>query len=426
MRGLLVLLLIVDMGVGCKKTDHQDPSAAAGDTKRPPGSEKKIEITAVAPPADLKNPPADATKTASGLAYKKLTTVATGDAPKRNDTVMVHLVSWRPSTGETVYSTREMRDPVPLNLINAAPGFVEGMQLIKKGEKAVLWVPPQIGYQAGKTPASPEAMVYEIEVVDIKPAPPIPADLAGPPADALQTKSGVKYVVVRPGTGTEKAKLYDNATFNYTGWEPDGKMFDSTEMKKTPAHSQPYRQPAPFRDVLLEMTAGERVRFWTASEKMQDTKDVPEMPKGQLVYEVELLQLAPGLAPPVTPPDVAKPPADAKKTGRGVFYKFLKKGPGGPHPKGFDKVKVHYSGWTTDGKMFDSSVAKGQPYETTLVAVIPGWTDGLQVMSVGDKARFWIPEELAYKGAPGQPKGMLVFDIEMLGITPGRQATDLP
>ena len=67
-------------------------------------------------------------------------------------------------------------------------------------------------------------------------------------------------------------------------------------------------------------------------------------------------------------------------------------------------------------KMFDSSVVRNEPSEFSLQAVIAGWTDGLQVMSVGDKVRFWIPEELAYKGAPGKPQGMLVFDVELLEI----------
>jgi peptidylprolyl isomerase len=79
---------------------------------------------------------------------------------------------------------------------------------------------------------------------------------------------------------------------------------------------------------------------------------------------------------------------------------------------------VHYTGWTTDGKMFDSSVTRGQPATFPLDSVIPGWTDGLQVMTVGERTRFWIPDELAYKGKPGRPQGMLVFDVELLEIDP--------
>ncbi len=118
------------------------------------------------------------------------------------------------------------------------------------------------------------------------------------------------------------------------------------------------------------------------------------------------------------PPDVAAPPQDARTSPKGVFYKVLVAGKGGPKPTVEDTVKVHYTGWTTDGKMFDSSVVRGEPAEFPLKYLIPGWTDAIPVMSVGDKVRFWIPEELAYKGKPDAPQGMLVFDVELLEILP--------
>ena len=104
---------------------------------------------------------------------------------------------------------------------------------------------------------------------------------------------------------------------------------------------------------------------------------------------------------------------------------MLAPGTGADHPGQNDSVKVNYSGWTTDGKMFDSSVAPAQPgrrpepMTMALSRVIPGWTEGIQLMVVGEKRRMWIPEELAYKGKPGAPAGMLVFDVELLDITPG-------
>jgi peptidylprolyl isomerase len=79
-------------------------------------------------------------------------------------------------------------------------------------------------------------------------------------------------------------------------------------------------------------------------------------------------------------------------------------------------VTVHYTGWTTDGQMFDSSVTRGEPATFQLSQVIAGWTEGVQLMTEGEKARFWIPQELAYKGQPGAPAGTLVFDVELLKI----------
>jgi peptidylprolyl isomerase len=115
------------------------------------------------------------------------------------------------------------------------------------------------------------------------------------------------------------------------------------------------------------------------------------------------------------PADVAKPPADAKKTASGLAYKVIKPGTGKRNPTATSQVTVHYTGWTTDGKMFDSSVARGEPATFPLNGVIAGWTEGVQLMVEGQTTRFWIPEPLAYRGQR-PPYGMLVFDVELLKI----------
>ena len=115
------------------------------------------------------------------------------------------------------------------------------------------------------------------------------------------------------------------------------------------------------------------------------------------------------------PPDVKSAPRDAKKTASGLAYTVLTPGPGKKHPTAASSVTVHYTGWTTDGKMFDSSVTRGQPATFPLNRVIAGWTEGVQLMVEGEKTRFWIPEALAYKGQRA-PYGVLVFDIELMKI----------
>lgn len=122
------------------------------------------------------------------------------------------------------------------------------------------------------------------------------------------------------------------------------------------------------------------------------------------------------------PRDVAAPPADALKTPSGLASKVLRVGLGSIRPGPRSSVRVHYTGWTTDGKMFDSSYPRGRPEEFTVDQVIPGWTEGLQLMVVGEQRRFWIPGSLAYDPIPdrpgGQPnpRGMLVFDVELLDV----------
>jgi peptidylprolyl isomerase len=116
------------------------------------------------------------------------------------------------------------------------------------------------------------------------------------------------------------------------------------------------------------------------------------------------------------PPDVAAPPADAIRNPSGLASKVLTPGTGTRHPRPNSGVRVHYTGWTTDGKMFDSSVTRGQPISFGLDRVIPGWTEGLQMMVEGEKRRLWIPAKLAYEGVPGRPQGMLVFEVELIRI----------
>lgn len=132
-----------------------------------------------------------------------------------------------------------------------------------------------------------------------------------------------------------------------------------------------------------------------------------------VVFDIELVGIIPG---PRTPPDVAAPPADAVKTRSGLASRVITPGTGTDHPRRSSVVTVHYSGWTTDGQMFDSSVVRGQPAKFPLDQVIAGWTEGLQLMTQGEVRRLWIPERLAYGGEDGKPKGMLVFDVELISF----------
>jgi peptidylprolyl isomerase len=160
------------------------------------------------------------------------------------------------------------------------------------------------------------------------------------------------------------------------------------------------------------MVVGEKRRLWIPAKLAYEGK--PDRPQGMLVFDVELMDI---LRVPPVPPDVAKPPADAEVTSSGLASKVLKPGTGTRHPRPESMVKVHYTGWTTDGKMFDSSIAKGTPALFKLREVIPGWTEGIPLMVEGETRRFWVPKGLAYRGEAGKPEGMLVFDVELLQIT---------
>jgi FKBP-type peptidyl-prolyl cis-trans isomerase len=240
---------------------------------------------------------------------------------------------------------------------------------------------------------------------------PAPADVAKPPADAVTTKSGLASKVLQAGTGTTKPVLTDIVTVHYTGWTTDGKMFDSSVPAGKPVTFPLNRLIKGWGEGVPLMVAGEKRRFWIPQALAYNGQ--PGRPAGMLVFDIELVDVAP--SPSVPPADVAAPPADAKRTASGLAYKSLRPGDGKNRPSAGSSVTVHYTGWTTDGKMFDTSVDKGQPITFALNEVIQGWTEGVQLMSVGEKMRFWIPERLAYKGER-PPRGTLVFDVELLAI----------
>jgi len=235
-----------------------------------------------------------------------------------------------------------------------------------------------------------------------------PGDVAAPPADAKKTASGLATKVLQPGTGTVHPAADDAVTVNYTGWTTNGKMFDSSISRGQPATFAVNRVIAGFGEALQLMVTGEKRRVWIPENLAYKGQ---REPKGMLVFDLELIDI-----PSHAPADVKAPPPDARKTASGLAYKVLREGGSTRHPSAVSTVTVHYTGWTTDGKMFDSSVVRGQPASFPLDGVIAGWTEGVQLMVEGEKARFWIPQNLAYKGQQGAPAGMLVFDIELLKI----------
>jgi FKBP-type peptidyl-prolyl cis-trans isomerase len=251
-------------------------------------------------------------------------------------------------------------------------------------------------------------------------APAAPPDVAAPPADAKKTASGLASKVLVKGKGGTHPGPYDRVTVVYTGWKPDGKPFDSSIPTGEPARFTLDAVIAGWTEGLQLMVKGETRRLWIPSELAYGDKPKrPGAPAGPLVFDVELLDIVKVIPPPPTPSDVAEAPADAKRTSSGLAYKILTHGKGKAHPTANSTVEVHYTGWTTDGQLFDSSVVRGQSTTFPLDGVIKGWTEGLQLLVVGDKARFWIPGNLAYgerPSRPGSPAGTLVFDVELLAI----------
>jgi len=257
---------------------------------------------------------------------------------------------------------------------------------------------------------------------------PAPEDVAAAPADAETTASGLASKVLQPGTGDAHPGERDVVTVHYTGWTTDGNMFDSSSTRGEPLSIPLDRVVPGWTEGVQLMVTGEKRRFWVPENLAYQGR--PGAPAGMLVFEVELLSFEAAPAPPETPSDVARPPRNATRSDSGLAHRVIEAGEGTEHPTPTSIVQVHYTGWTTDGELLESSVSSGRPASFPLNrATMQGWIEGIQLMVKGETRRFWIPPELAQTGRPGGPEGMVVFDIQLVDIIeqpPGMPAIPRP
>ena len=239
-----------------------------------------------------------------------------------------------------------------------------------------------------------------------------PVFQASPPADAPKTPSGLCTKTLKPGMGKKHAGPKDYVTLHFTGWTLDGKIFENTLTRSEPLVLPVERLMKGMAEGIQLMVSGETRRMWIPEALA--FAGAKGRPVGDLVLDVQLLAVDP--PPTEAPADVAQPPADARVTSSGLLLRTLRAGTGTAHPTRRSHVNVHYTGWTVDGKMFDSSVLRRESAGFRLDEVIPGWTEGIQLMVQGEKVRLWIPQKIAYRGERGKPAGMLVFDVELLSF----------
>ena len=368
-------------------------------------------------PADVKAAPADAEKTASGLASKVLTKGTGSVHPSAVDTVTVHYSGWT-TDGKLFDSSVKRGEPASFPLNGVIKGWTEGVQLMVEGEKRRFWIPANLAYGENPGGGRPGGLlVFDVELLSIKKAPKPPELVA--PADAQKIEPGVQVKTVVKGSGSASPKGSDMVNVHLTLWTPQGELLQSTQDQGGPAKLPLDKfRIGGLGEGIQTMVAGEKKVLWIPGKVAFGPNPPPGAPEDGLVVEAELISFTEAVPPPQTPEDVAAAPADAKKTASGLASKVLAPGTGKDHPSASDTVSVHYTGWTTAGKLFDSSVVRGEPSSFGLRQVIKGWTEGVQLMVVGEKRRFWIPADLAYGENPpgGAPGGTLVFDIELLEI----------
>lgn len=239
--------------------------------------------------------------------------------------------------------------------------------------------------------------------------------------------NGLLYEVLKEGPADgAKPVDADLVDIDFVGTKIDGQEFQSSSKQGAAAHFAMGAVAGTWTETGLKMMKlGDRYRFYVPPALAFGEKGTPGGPIGPneaLIFEVELLKIT--NAESNLKASEAFLAANAKKPGvkttaSGLQYEVISEGPaGGKKPTDADVVKVDYKGTLIDGTEFDSSYARGEPAEFPLGQVIPGWTEGVQLMKVGDKFRFFVPPALGYgaSGTPGGPIGpneALIFEVEL-------------
>ncbi|MEL7059415.1 MAG: FKBP-type peptidyl-prolyl cis-trans isomerase [Acidobacteriota bacterium] len=241
---------------------------------------------------DLVTPPADAETRESGLVTVILEAGrADGRQPDANDLVAVHYTGYT-TDGEMFRTTEGAEQPATFPLDRVFPGWREGIQLMKVGEKRRLWIPEHLG--PSNPGAGPRASIFDVELVGVRVQPNPPPTLAAAPADALRMESGVRYVIVEEGKVDPEAEDADspNVLLEYAVWNKEGQLIDGTAQRGgRPTAFQLDRVMPAFGDAVSEMLQGERRYVWMS--EAQHGRQWPGSPEGPLVFELFLLRKIP-------------------------------------------------------------------------------------------------------------------------------------
>lgn len=360
-------------------------------------------------------------KTASGLEYTITEKGTSGKKAEIGDKVVVHYTG--KLTNDTVFDSSVKRGTpftFKLGAGQVIKGWDEAFQILEVGDKATIKFGPELGYgdrAMGSIPAN-STLIFDVELIDVIPGIK-PWDAKG--KDTITTASGLKYIIMESKGGTP-VKPGSKATVHYSGFFKDGKMFDSSVER-----GQPFS---------LKVGAGQVIKGWDEGLSLLKKGDKakliipyqlaygeqgrpPVIPaKSDLIFDVEIVDVV-EIAAPVPYNIEGK---EMKKTASGLQYYEVSLSGNPVKAEAGKTVKVHYSGYLADGKMFDSSVERGDPIEFPLGQgmVIPGWEEGIALMHVGDKLRLVIPYFLAY-GEQGRPpvipaKADLTFDVELIDV----------
>ena len=435
------IIAIATIAVGSGLSLAQDKPAASNPPKpavtpqpksappsQPPAPDKPETPAVPVKPATVKPKAAESVKpdpvqrsvngltpvtTPSGLKYYDIK-VGEGESPRPGAQVSVHYSGWL-TTGELFDSSVKKGNPYKFKTDRGViEGWKEGIETMKVGGIRRLEIPSKLAYgeraMGTKIPANSD-LIFEIELLAIEKQPPVPTPVDG--IKPVTTESGLKYWDIKVGTG-EDAGLKTTVKMHFIAWLEDGKILGTSGDRDKLRSVRVSELFEGWKEGVSTMKEGGKRRLLIPPKLAFGEKGgrgVP--PNSSVVMEIELVEVRKPL------PQTSVEGIEPVTTESGLKYWDIKVGTG-ETPHKTSKCKVHYSGWLTDGNMFDSSVARGKPFEFRMTGgVIKGWLEGVATMKVGGKRRFEIPAGLAYgkSGRPGiPPNSTLIFEIELLEI----------
>ena len=262
-----------------------------------------LQHAVLPPPPDVAAPASTSTagKTTSGAFLKVLAPGNGIEHPAENDCVRVRFTGWK--RDGSLFSTSGIHGESRVQCINSAmPGIVEALETMVTGEKLRVWLPASLTFgkkhhrghsrmDLDDEPPPNVDLTFDVELVELMKAPPVPADLNAPAPNAVKMPSGLAFQVLKSGTGTQHPSMTSQVTLHYSGWTSDGK-FESTVMGGHPAIFHVGTTLPAWREVLPQMVLGEKLRLWVPAALAYGDRPVSHMdPAGNLVYDIELLAL---------------------------------------------------------------------------------------------------------------------------------------
>jgi len=357
----------------------------------------------------------DLVTTDSGLQYSVLKAGDGSASPVYGDRVKVHYTGWL-TNGTLFDSSRQRGQPAEFAVGRVIDGWNEALELMSPGARWKLTIPAELGYGEEGRPSIPanSTLVFDVELIAIT-----GRTLPYKPWDETQAKaldSGMQYCVLEPGTGKPCAEA-DAVALAFAMYGEDMKPIVSSAMEGGPLLGNPAQMPLPFLGEAIALAReGTRMNIRVPYEQMKRLAGMPGVEAGKTyLWQIEVLS-----AMSFTKPEFFLPSdEELTATASGLKYKILREGQG-TKPTAANEVVAHYAGWLKDGTPFDNSYDRGQPSTFPLSRVIPGWTEGLQLMAPGSMVIFVIPSELGY-GASGSPPTIpggatLVFIVELVDV----------